>query len=389
MQKTATIKRGIRTLAIFAASFFAIVAVILSRPQTARGETIEELEQRVEETSASYNEASEKVATIEDEIAENQSRIEEIQQQLPAIREQAASCIRAQYKLQQGSQGLLDLVLSSDDFYDFLETVEFLDSITSYNNEQIDELVSLTNELNQAQADLNTQLETAEAEKQEAAEALEAAQQAREELQQQQEAEAEAEAAEAQAALEAAQQSAGDTFTTESGNTATVEVPSSSSSTSSDTSSTSSDTSSSTSDTSSSSTNTSNSYTASGVDWNVDKETFIATWTARINAYLAGSPLAGHGATFAEAAWTYGIDPRLSPAISNVESSKGLYCFRPYNAWGWGNASWSDWDTAIWAHVSGLARNYDHYLTYAMAKKYCPPNAAAWYSSVAANIQQI
>ena len=120
-----------------------------------------------------------------------------------------------------------------------------------------------------------------------------------------------------------------------------------------------------------------------------EKEAFISEWSARIDAYLAGSPLAGQGRTFAEAAYEYGCDPRLSPAISTVESSTGRVCFRPYNAWGWGNSSWNSWEEAIWAHVAGLASGYGGQLTYAGAQKYCPPNAAHWYSSVLANMERI
>ena len=96
------------------------------------------------------------------------------------------------------------------------------------------------------------------------------------------------------------------------------------------------------------------------VDWSVGEDEFVSTWTARIDAYLAGSPLAGQGRTFAEAAWNNGVDPRWSPAISNTESSKGAHCFAPYNAWGWGDSSWSSWEEAINAHVAGLAANYGY-----------------------------
>ena len=115
----------------------------------------------------------------------------------------------------------------------------------------------------------------------------------------------------------------------------------------------------------------------------------MAGWATRIDAYLAGSPLAGQGTTFAEAAWAYGVDPRFSPAISAVESSKGLYCFRSHNAWGGGRSSWNTWEDAIWDHVAGLASGYGGHLTYAAAQKYCPPNAARWYSSVLANMERI
>lgn len=115
------------------------------------------------------------------------------------------------------------------------------------------------------------------------------------------------------------------------------------------------------------------------VDWSVGKDAFVAEWTARIDAYLAGSPLAGMGSVFAQAAWDNGVDPRFSPAISNTESSKGAHCFLPHNAWGWGSNGWSSWEEAINAHVAGLANGYGYSLTYVAAQKYCPPNYDNWF----------
>lgn len=115
------------------------------------------------------------------------------------------------------------------------------------------------------------------------------------------------------------------------------------------------------------------------VDFSIGREAFIAEWTERINEYLRGFPLAGHGETFATAAWEYGVDPRWSPAISNTESTRGSVCFSPHNAWGWGQSAWSDWDSAIRAHVRGLSEVYGYTISYANAKKYCPPNYDNWY----------
>ncbi|OUO92563.1 CMP-2-keto-3-deoxyoctulosonic acid synthetase [Gordonibacter sp. An230] len=125
------------------------------------------------------------------------------------------------------------------------------------------------------------------------------------------------------------------------------------------------------------------------VDWSVGEEEFVSAWTARIDAYLAGSPLAGQGKTFAEAAWNNGVDPRWSPAISNTESSKGAHCFAPYNAWGWGGSGWSSWEEAINAHVAGLASSYGYSITYASATKYCPPNADHWFSATLSQMKLI
>lgn len=122
-------------------------------------------------------------------------------------------------------------------------------------------------------------------------------------------------------------------------------------------------------------------YNLPSVDWSVGKVAFIEEWTERIDAYLAKTPLAGYGDVFAEAAWENGIDPRWSPAISNTESGNGTNCFLPYNAWGWGDDAWPDWETAIRAHVAGLAEGYGYSVTYAAAQQYCPPNSVHWYNN--------
>lgn len=125
----------------------------------------------------------------------------------------------------------------------------------------------------------------------------------------------------------------------------------------------------------------------SEVDWSVGHDEFVKEWTVRIDNYLAGSTLAGYGSTFAEAAWTYGVDPRLSPAISNTESTKGQNCFLPYNAWGWGQSSWGSWEQAINAHIKGLADGgYGPMVTYADAKRYCPPTYDSWYHNTISQI---
>ena len=130
-------------------------------------------------------------------------------------------------------------------------------------------------------------------------------------------------------------------------------------------------------------------YDLPAVDWTVGRDSFLAEWTGRIDAYLDGSPLAGYGRVFAEAAWDNGVDPRWSPAISNTESSKGAVCFMPCNAWGWGDSGWSDWETAIRSHVAGLAAGYGYCITPAAAEKYCPPNHAFWYATTISQMATI
>ena len=348
----------------------------MSLPAVAQADPVSELaavQAQVSEANQAYDEANAQVEELQGKIEDNQSRISEIEAELPVLRERASDSIRVLYKMQQSSNGLIDLILSSENFFDLVTTIQYLDVIQAHNSDAVDELAAAAVELQQAQTSLDQQMKAAEDERQKASDALASARAAREQLQAAIAAQAAAEAAERQAALEEAKQEAAEsgTFTTETGNQAEIEVP----------------------DTPSTNSGSNNGSTSSpdtpSVDWQSDKDAFISTWTPRIDAFLAGSPMAGTGHTFAEAAWEYGADPRLSPAIAAVESGRGAACFKPHNAWGWGSSSWGSWDEAIWSHVGGLASIYGGQLTWAGAQMYCPPNAAAWYSSVLANMNRI
>lgn len=343
------------------ATLLAAICPALATPTVARADDslteLQGVQAQVAEATASYDEASARVAELEEQIQANEQRVAEIEAQLPGAREQAADSMRTLYKMQQGSGGLVEMLLSAEDFYDLLTTIQYLDVIQSHSSDAVEELVALSEELEQTRDSLDVQMTQAEQERQAAADALATAQAARASLQAQLEAQAAAEEAERQAALEAAEQDAGQSFETESGNQAEVQVP--------------------------------ESPDPGTVDPGDDRDAFVAEWGARIDAYLAGSPLAGQGTTFAEAAWEYGCDPRFSPAIAMVESSLGCNCFLPHNAWGWGSSSWDSWEEAIWDHVRGLATIYGGQLTYAGAQMYCPPNADHWYTSVLANMERI
>ena len=113
-------------------------------------------------------------------------------------------------------------------------------------------------------------------------------------------------------------------------------------------------------------------------------------WTSRINAYQPARPWRGKvprspklpGATASTRA---GRLPYPTP-----KSSKGAHCFPcHYNAWGWGDKSWSSWEEAINAHVAGLANGYGYSITYANAAKYCPPNTDHWFRATIGQMKMI
>lgn len=348
------------------ASSVAIAAIAcslaISAPSPAWADELQDLQATLESTRASYDEATQRVSDLETQIAENTQKIDELEAQMPELKSRAREAARSLYKMNKNSAGLLDLILSSDDFNDFLSTLQYLGIVQSHNTDAIEELQDKQADMKQTQDLLNSQLVSAKREQEEAAHAKEAAEAAEKSFTEELAKKAQEEEAEREAALKEAQEDAGRSFKNNSGQDVSVETPSNT-------------------------TPAGNNDVTPPVG---DKEAFINQWAPRIDAYLAGSPMAGTGRIFAEAAYATGADPRFSPAISNVESSKGLYCFKPYNAWGWGSSSWSSWEEAIWAHVSGLARGYGGgHLTMAGARKYNPPHAELWYAKVAAEMNKI
>lgn len=325
----------------------------------------DEFQQQIENSATAYNDAMARVDELQKQIDENAQAIAELEEKIPLQKERASSACVDLYKAQQDTASILDLILSSESLSDFITRVDYFNAITRSNLEQIESLSSMQDQLLQAQDQLNASKQEAADQAEVAQAALQQAQNARIEAQRRAVEEATRQAEEAQAA-KAAQ---------------AAKVESAESAASSDSESDAGSSSGSSAEPPAASTDT--------ADWSSDEDAFVSQWTARINNYLAGSPLSGYGETFARAAWTYGVDPRWSPAISCVESTKGAYCFASHNAWGWGSVSWDSWEEAINAHVAGLARGYGYTLTYAAAQKYCPPNADHWYNSCLAQMNSI
>lgn len=332
-------------------------------------------QQEVERTAAEYDQAVSRIDELNQQIADNEQRISEIEETLPEQEERSSAAAVKLYKAQASTPGLLEMVLSSENIIDFFTSFEYVSHIFSSNQSEITRLRELKDELDQTRRSLSQAKKDADAEAANAEQALAAAQEARQEAQRkaQEEAARQAEeaakaAAEAQAAAEAEAAKAAEADAAASDSASSSQESGSASSGSSEAVETPSD---------------------DGADWTSDRDAFVAQWASRIDAYLAGSPMAGTGEIFAEAAWDYGVDPRWSPAISNTESSKGLYCSGSYNAWGWGSASWGSWEDAIRSHVAGLARGYGYTISVDAAKKYCPPNWEHWYNATSAQMSMI
>lgn len=365
------------------------------------------MSQRVEDTARAYQEAEAAVNELNDQIAQNEARSAEIEAQLPEQRQRAAQSIKELYIMQQAAPSLLDLVLSSENFNDFITTLHYVDTITSRYTAEVVSLNNMQNDLSLTQAALVSQRDEATQRQEDARIALDEARSVRAELQKQADQIAQKEsgdraqavdnalraiaAAEGAAAgqdpaaaqqANAAQPNAANpaaatpqqqpvnkpataestptaTFTNASGNTAAVEVPASPS------------------------------PSTDPIVTNTTSDE-VSSWADRINSYLEGTTLAGYGEQFAQAASDYGVDPRIAPAISGVESGWGQVTFRDHNAWGWGDSGWDSWDTAIDSYVKGYSDIYGSSITLEGAEMYASNDIYdQWYSTVLSEMDRI
>lgn len=332
-----------------------------------------ELAQQVEETQSALADAQSKVDEANEAIAANEERIAEIEQEIPEQQKRSSQAYRELYKYQQQGAGVVELLLSAESFHDFLSSLQYATYIADANMSEIRRLDQLKSELDATEEELNKSRSEADALVDEAKTAMDAALEAQAEVQRRIEEDARREAEVAAAAAKLAEQPReNDQGSIESPSEApAAEAPA---------------------DSGEQAQQESNETTANApapVEISGDEAAFVNSWAPRIDAYLAGSPLAGQGATFARAAYTYNVDPRWSPAISCTESSKGLYCFNPHNAWGWGSSSWGSWEEAINDHVAGLSRGYGYTISEDAARKYCPPNWQHWYNTTLSQMNLI
>lgn len=359
----ARIASGNRTLPLFTAAAaiagaIAVASVFAIGPVTAFADEVSNLQKLVEQTAKEYEEATFRVEELDARILENEKEIATIEGELPSIKEHAGNSACTLYKLNRDGSFPLNLLLSGNSMGSFITSFDYLDAINSHNIAAIERLASAQNELQQRQERLQSDLESAREEQEKADAALKDAQAARQKAEEEAIERARKQAEEEAAALAEAERKARRLASggVDSGNAQRPQAQGDRIE------------------------GLSTGVAEGDVDWSADKKAFVNEWTARIDAYLAGSPLAGQGTIFASAAWDNGVDPRWSPAISCVESTKGAFCFLPCNAWGWGNYSFGSWEEAITGHVAYLADMYGSTITPEAASIYCPPNASFWYN---------
>lgn len=151
-------------------------------PASAYAVTADELQSRVDAATQAYSDATAKVGELQAKIDESQAKIDEVNAKLPEQRERAEQSLSSLYKMQQGTPGLVSLLLSSDSFADFFTTYQYLNAVQRSNTDALVELNKLEGELSAAQQTLQAAKEEASAQQQQAQTSMTEAQTALDEL---------------------------------------------------------------------------------------------------------------------------------------------------------------------------------------------------------------
>lgn len=151
-------------------------------PASAYAVTADELQSRVDAATQAYSDATAKVSELQAKIDESQAKIDEVNAKLPEQRERAEQSLSSLYKMQQGTPGLVSLLLSSDSFADFFTTYQYLNAVQRSNTDALVELNKMEGELSAAQQTLQAAKEEASAQQQQAQTSITEAQTALDEL---------------------------------------------------------------------------------------------------------------------------------------------------------------------------------------------------------------
>ena len=386
MPSLAHIKRSARwtTLALSCALSAALVSAGLFAPGAAwatgeqsqneaqTSDAVSDLEQKVRESASAYDAAVAYQDELASQISELNANIADLEEKLPAQQEQCDESLVALYKYSYDSGSVVQMLIDSKSIIDMLSLVDQYNWVIDHHVNAIQQTVQMKNELESSRVQLASDKAAADTAADDAASALSTAKAARqkaaEEAAAKQKAEAEAAAQQKQEAeqkVEAAQQS-GDTQAAAQAQSEAAAAEAAQEA------------------------GGGGGSSSGNVDWSSDKTAFVNEWASRIDDYLSGSPTAGTGKYYAAAAWDNGVDPRWAPAISCIESTKGAYCFRSHNAWGYGSSGFSSWEEGINTVVRGLGSSlYGGHLTQEAARTYCPPTWQDWYANVSSEMSKI
>ncbi len=153
--------RGRRMLTAFVAGI--LLAGQIGVPVLAKSssELQEELDQYEEELSASEEkseELTEQIASMQKEVGDLTSQMEALNIEMAAYRESMSVRIKYFYEESMGNS-VLDILFGADSFSDFLSRLDYLQSMYSYDAEQLDAYNALIKESDEKEAQYQAQIE--------------------------------------------------------------------------------------------------------------------------------------------------------------------------------------------------------------------------------------
>ena len=141
-------------------------------------DAVEEAEEKKEELEEAQEEAEEEQADLSAQLNELLAEMEELQEELDAKQDEidvveeelAAACVeendqyesmkkRIKYLYENGSTGLLDVLLASEDMADFLNKAEYVSVISSYDREMLEAFQAVTEAVKEEEAALEEEYE--------------------------------------------------------------------------------------------------------------------------------------------------------------------------------------------------------------------------------------
>lgn len=135
-------------------------------------DSLETLEERAISAAETYQQAQDQLDALNKQIDTNEQKIADLEAQMPELEAKCSVALVANYKLSQGRQELLDLLLSSDNFEQFITTLAYLNDATESTLDDMEKLSEAKSQLESTQAQLKQQQSEVETKAEEAQKAL-------------------------------------------------------------------------------------------------------------------------------------------------------------------------------------------------------------------------
>ncbi len=133
-------------------------ALVQAKSSSELQEELDQYEEELSDSQAKSEELTAQIAARQKEVGDLTAQVESLNIEMADYREAMSARIKYFYESSL-SGSLLDILFGSENFADFLSRLDYLQSIYSYDAEQLDAYDALLNEVNEKQEQYNEQIE--------------------------------------------------------------------------------------------------------------------------------------------------------------------------------------------------------------------------------------